>query len=114
MVFNSPESIDLNVMSKIDGITYTRHHVEGLRFDTAMPLLVFNKILSYLSLAYLWHFVRLVNKAWKLAVEEYIPESLHSKAFIQLAILRINDGNHPHGRDREYVSLHKKIQSTVY
>ena len=118
MVFNSPESVgNVNVMStsshlSIDGVTYTRRHAEDLRLDTAMPLLVFNKILSYLSPAYLWHFVRLVNKAWKLAVEEYIPESLYSKAFIQLAVLRINE-NHPWS-NRSYAAPHKNIKSAVY
>ena len=59
-------------------------HVDDLGFQSATPELVFDKIFSYLSPAYLHHFCRRVCKSWKEFIDQRIAEYLAPKTLLQL------------------------------
>jgi hypothetical protein len=85
-------------------------HVKELGFTAAMPEVVFRKIFSDLSPAFLYHFCRPVCKAWKQHIDRYLIHFLCQKGVIQLIMCdgRLLESRAP-ANDPNY-----SVHSTIY
>jgi hypothetical protein len=85
-------------------------HVNKLSFSAAMPEVIFRKIFSELSPAFLYHFCRPVCKGWKEHIDRYLIDFLCQKGFIQL--IMCEDGSSKFGPPAPGPNL--RVHSTIY
>jgi F-box domain len=67
----------------IEDSSTSEQETSGLGFQSATPVLVFEKIFSHLSPGYLWMVCRNVCKSWRSFVDAIIVDSLENRALVQ-------------------------------
>jgi hypothetical protein len=84
-------------------------HVEALGFAAAMPEIIFRKIFSNLSPAFLYHFCRPVCKAWKQHIDRHLIHFINQKGFLQLLMC----DDRP-VRESHRIDPNCRVYSTIY